>query len=137
MMHWAAQYIGKPHEPGARGPDAYDCWGLLREVYHTHYGIDIPDIPIRDSNSALAVHRQMDEIIQEDWIKLEEPFDGCAIAMSQRHAYHHAGIYLAERGGVVLHCWDKHNVCIDTMSRIRLKGLRRITFYKHRLWPTS
>src|SRR6187399_3217256 len=24
--------IGKPWRLGARGPDAYDCWGLVREV---------------------------------------------------------------------------------------------------------
>lgn len=35
--------IGIPFEYGARGPDKYDCWGLLMELYHEIHGVQIPD----------------------------------------------------------------------------------------------
>lgn len=34
--------IGVPFAYGGRGPDTYDCYGLLRELYKRD-GIDIPD----------------------------------------------------------------------------------------------
>jgi cell wall-associated NlpC family hydrolase len=36
--------IGKPFVMGARGPDAYDCWGLVREVMQRmRPGLALPD----------------------------------------------------------------------------------------------
>ena len=35
--------LNKPYELGARGPDSYDCWGLVMTVYK-RMGIDLPDI---------------------------------------------------------------------------------------------
>ena len=36
--HWVENYLGKPYEDGARGPDRFDCWGLVRHVRHAHCG---------------------------------------------------------------------------------------------------
>lgn len=36
--------IGKPWRLGARGPDAYDCWGLVREILQRmHPAEPLPD----------------------------------------------------------------------------------------------
>jgi cell wall-associated NlpC family hydrolase len=37
------ELIGVPFVRGARGPDAYDCWGLVRELYKREHGITPPD----------------------------------------------------------------------------------------------
>ena len=29
---WVSRWVGLPFEMGGRGPDAFDCWGLLRAV---------------------------------------------------------------------------------------------------------
>jgi len=34
-------FIGKGYEDGARGPEKYDCWGLVREVRHKVYGLPL------------------------------------------------------------------------------------------------
>jgi cell wall-associated NlpC family hydrolase len=34
--------IGKPYVKGARGPDAFDCWGVCVEVYR-RLGVILPD----------------------------------------------------------------------------------------------
>ena len=36
-------YVGKPFVDGARGPDAYDCWGLVAAIYLEEYGITLPE----------------------------------------------------------------------------------------------
>lgn len=38
------RYVGKPHEMGARGPDAFDCWGLIVEVLAQEFGISVPSL---------------------------------------------------------------------------------------------
>lgn len=40
--HWSARLVGLPWSPGAEGPRAYDCWGLVRWVQRHHYGRDLP-----------------------------------------------------------------------------------------------
>lgn len=38
MSHWVEQYLECQYEDGARGPERYDCWGLVRHVLHAHLG---------------------------------------------------------------------------------------------------
>lgn len=38
MTHWVEQYLECDYEDGARGPDKYDCWGLVRHVIYNHLG---------------------------------------------------------------------------------------------------
>lgn len=37
-MEWINQYLASRYEDGARGPDKYDCWGLVRDARHKHLG---------------------------------------------------------------------------------------------------
>lgn len=43
--------VGLRFEDGGRGPDAYDCWGLVREVYQ-QCGIELPNYPISCQDAA-------------------------------------------------------------------------------------
>ena len=38
MTGWLAHYLAAEYEDGARGPDRYDCWGMVREVRAQHLG---------------------------------------------------------------------------------------------------
>lgn len=40
--HWTAPYIGFEWREYGRGPDAFDCWGLMRLVYACELSIDVP-----------------------------------------------------------------------------------------------
>lgn len=37
-MEFVNKYLGCSYEDGARGPDKYDCWGLVRLVRHAELG---------------------------------------------------------------------------------------------------
>ena len=52
-MHWTADYLGKPWRNGADGPDAFDCYGLVRAVYRDRYGIEMPVVSA-DATRVLA-----------------------------------------------------------------------------------
>lgn len=37
-MEWINKYLSCRYEDGARGPERYDCYGLVREARHLHMG---------------------------------------------------------------------------------------------------
>ncbi len=37
------EYLGKPYEAKATGPDSYDCYGLVRS-FANRLGMSLPDI---------------------------------------------------------------------------------------------
>jgi cell wall-associated NlpC family hydrolase len=37
-----AKYIGIPFAPRGRGPDAFDCWGLVAYIYAVELGVELP-----------------------------------------------------------------------------------------------
>ena len=50
-MDWWARYIGLPFQDGGRGPHAFDCWGLVRDVYARELAVALPsygEISARD-----------------------------------------------------------------------------------------
>jgi cell wall-associated NlpC family hydrolase len=36
------EYVGLPYREGARGPDAWDCWGLVRHVLAAEFHVELP-----------------------------------------------------------------------------------------------
>lgn len=37
-MEWINTYLSCGYEDGARGPEKYDCWGLVRDARHRYMG---------------------------------------------------------------------------------------------------
>jgi hypothetical protein len=37
-VEWVNKYLSCAYEDGARGPDRFDCWGLVRTVRHIELG---------------------------------------------------------------------------------------------------
>jgi cell wall-associated NlpC family hydrolase len=61
MSHWAASLVGKPWEPAATGPHAFDCRGLVRHVYRTRLGREVtalaPELALDAKAVIEAAHR--------------------------------------------------------------------------------
>lgn len=136
-MHWINKYLALRHEKGGRGPDKVDCWGLLRLFYYNEHNITLPEYPGIAYGTPLQISRTFEESTEQTWFKVEEPEDGMAVAMSQGKVFHHVGIWAEADGGKVVHCYRTHHVIADTVRMLKIKGFRRIEFYRHWLWPTS
>lgn len=137
MNHWATKYIGKPFKLGARGPVAYDCWGLMREIYQTEFNIQLPDHPGVTEETLGFQSRVLLEDMSTAWVPSPEPFDGCGVAMSHKIIFHHVGVYLDVDGGKVLHAWEGTGVIASSYRDLRLaRGMKNIKYYRHKLWPT-
>lgn len=77
MSTWSvADLIGKPYVRGGRGPDAYDCAGLVVEVMRRR-GIDlrIPETPEAED----AQRHAMREILSAQWVDVPRAFPGCLV----------------------------------------------------------
>lgn len=137
IRHWAADYIGKPYVSGASGPHAFDCWGLLRHVYLNRYGIELPLLPGIADASALAISREIDLATHHEWEETQSPEDGYAVGMSQRIKFHHVGLVIRANGRqMILHALDHFSVIAEPVQRLRLRGFKRIGYFRHWLWPT-
>lgn len=133
MMHWACDYIGKPWQAGAQGPDAYDCYGLCIAVQRDHFGRQLPliaDGVDRADKRALAKEFLRPEY-REGWVGYWHmpPKDGDLVTMA--HARHptHVGIYLDIDGGGILHCVETHGVVFARLAALKAAGWGRLQFY--------
>lgn len=134
MSHWAQCYIGKPWVSGARGPEAFDCWGLLRWIYSVHYGVELPLFPGVDATNPLAVGHAMSAELGRPcspWERIERPIEGCGVAMGAGKRFHHVGVWLEADGGLVLHAARKRNVTAQGLSSLRNSGISNIAYFKH------
>jgi probable lipoprotein NlpC len=130
MSHWSSKYVGVPYVVGGRDIGGLDCWGLLKLVYEQEFGVNLPAYTTLDVESAAQVCATVDEGA-EDWLEIQKPVDGCAVAMSKRKAIHHVGVFTNSDGGKILHSWDRKSVVADTVRGLWLRGFKIVKFYKH------
>jgi len=73
-----ADLIGKPYQPGARGPDAFDCLGLHLELLRRQ-GYDVPDY----GSSMASFHLNFDGPggILGVCREIELPVPGCTVLL--------------------------------------------------------
>ena len=76
QRHWAEDLIGRPWVAGGRGPDAFDCWGLVRWCWRKQFSIEVPEIPVdaADLRAVLAGFRSHPE--RQRWQLVERPREG-------------------------------------------------------------
>jgi len=131
-MHWASEFIGKPWVSGARGPDVFDCWGLLFHIYKTKYQTILPLYEDTNAANVLEATKQINAgCLGSDWERIEKPFEGCAVGMSTHKLFHHVGLYIVANGGVILHCADGKGVVAQSIPVLKSQGWGRIEFFKH------
>lgn len=134
MKHWAIDLIGKPFEKGGRGPNGFDCWGLVYWRYLTHYGIKLPDYFIEPEDH-LAVCKALKEgemTPDRAWIHIETPIDNCGVGLSHNYIFHHVGLWTNAGGGFVLHAHPKSGVIAQSVRALKAQGWSRIEFYRHK-----
>lgn len=118
--------VGMPFEWGARGPTAYDCWGLVAEVSR------LAKRPIPGNWSAedvAAASRIMTaQIALPSWSLVcgdPEPFD--VVAMSTHRVIHHVGV--ATPFGI-LTTTKELGAIHESENRLRQQGYQRLEYYR-------
>lgn len=133
-MHWAFQYLDKKWVKGGRGPDSFDCWGLVYWIYKTHLNQELPLYPTIDASDLVKVTEKITEYSTlPDWIPLDKPQDLCIVAMSKNiDTLHHVGLFLDIDGGLILHATPNAFVIAQTERDLVKWGYRRIEYYHYK-----
>lgn len=119
-----ADLVGKPFLRGGRGPDAYDCWGVL-QVVQRRMGNAPTDFP---TDPTLLMQAVSDEWMPVDRQQIK-PGDGILLRSSMSEYIWHIGVVVDPFK--MLHARESVGVCVE---RIDSSGyLRRICgFYRFR-----
>lgn len=133
-MQWAQSYIGKPWTKGGRGPDSFDCWGLVYHIYRQQLGIQLPSYPNINATNLRAVRDAITNgAVEQVWVPLEKPEHLCVVAMSKNvTSLHHVGIYLDVDGGIILHSTPNASVIAQSEKDLVKWGFRRIEYYSYK-----
>jgi cell wall-associated NlpC family hydrolase len=114
--------IGLPWIAGARGPEAYDCWGLFLAVQGDHFGRDLPEIPV----DALDLRAVLDAFTahpeRQRWQSVRAAEEGDAVLMRQSRYPVHIGVWLDIDGGGVLHAVRHSGVVFQTLAALDAHG---------------
>ncbi len=132
---WILNYLGKPFQACAHGPDAYDCWGLLRDVYKNIFNIHIPYITIppqhqRSKRIASAAQSQ-------PWAPSPQPQHAHVALFTKpqknKKIPEHIGIILIPNSvPLILHAVFPQGVVCEPLERISSsRGLSVYGFFHH------
>lgn len=125
-----ARLIGLPWIAGARGPEAYDCWGLFLAVQRQHFGRDLPEILV----NALDLRAVLDAFTahpeRQRWQPVSAAEEGDAVLMRQSRYPVHIGVWLGIDGGGVLHAVRHAGVVFQTLAALDAHGWRLEGHYR-------
>lgn len=96
-------FVGLPYREGARGPDAYDCYGLVAAVLKAARGVELPDW-YQGGPGAQAASRAISAALEGEVsggrsVRVECPADYDVAIVGSRLRPHHVGVVI--EGGVL------------------------------------
>lgn len=124
--------IGKPYKTGAKGPDAYDCWGLAQAVQAGLFGRTMPtiDAPPDDNNPKTMIRFIRGHAARQQWKKADVfPKHGQLVEMSRANLPFHIGVYLDIDSGGIIHSAQGIGVGFDPLIIMPSQGWRNLTYH--------
>jgi cell wall-associated NlpC family hydrolase len=129
--HWATPLIGLPWVYGGRGPEDFDCWGLVCYVQRTHFQIEMPNFDAPkdwfNANVMIETHEE-----RRNWTLAETGVDGDVVLMSRSRFPVHIGVVVqaGNRSGI-LHCLQNVGVIYQPETAMRGSGWGGLAYYRH------
>lgn len=122
--HIYADLVGKPFEDGGRGPDTFDCWGVLQAIQR-RLGNTPTDFPSRPE--------LLQQVVADEWqpIQRDQILPGDAILLRSSMAKYTWHIGVVVDSFTMLHARESVGVCaerIDSPAYTR----RIVGFYRFR-----
>lgn len=120
-MEWVNEYIGIPYAYNGRSRKAFDCYGLVCDVYRDRLGIDLPDWQ-QDSPTLASGIEALCRNLESDAAKdiceeVSDPSEFDVIVVNRHGKAHHMGIFIS---GGVLHSAQGVGVVFEEYSRFLL-----------------
>lgn len=122
--------IGKPFINRGRGPEGYDCWGVVREIYR-RCGVEIPDYSL-SADACRQIQKTVNDerSILDNWYEIKEPQTPCLILIKAHPAFtQHLGVYAGR--GKFLHARKDTGVVAEKLTS-PLWSKKIAGFYQHK-----
>lgn len=96
-------FVGLPYREAARGPDAYDCYGLVMAVFRVLRGVELPDwyqmAPGQHGASRAISAGLASEVAGGRSVRVAAPSDLDIAIVGSAFRAHHVGVVI--EGGVL------------------------------------
>jgi cell wall-associated NlpC family hydrolase len=126
------KYLGLRWKTGGRElSTGLDCWGLLRHVYRTQFGILLPEYAAQLGQLASPDHVEQGELQSYAWFETESPTEGDVVALGRSSGMSHVGIYLEVPEPAILHIALNRPSMIATIKDMARQGFSRFMYYRH------
>jgi cell wall-associated NlpC family hydrolase len=115
-----SKLIGKPYKNNGRGPDYFDCYGIVKYIYKNFLGIDLPEYTgySEDWYKNSNVLTEQLNIFSSIWYSVDIPKKWDILTFSHgvsNKITNHCGVYLGE--DKMIHCYENSPVVIDRITR--------------------
>jgi cell wall-associated NlpC family hydrolase len=126
---WCEKWVGLPFRDKGRGPDAFDCWGLVRAVLIEQFGVTLPDYAdaYTDAHDHASVAAAVEAGLRDGWQIVPTPRCGDLVVIKIAGRPWHCA--LAVTPARFLHVPDKGTSCIERFDNViwtrRLEGIYR------------
>lgn len=127
LMEWVNNYLFTRYENHGRGPDVFDCWGLVRDVLHKHFST-----PLLDSYG--LIHPDNKSEMTRGYDREVKQFSSCnacsgaVIAGFRGDHLIHVGVCVTPLK--VLHTSRSRGPSLDSL-RSFTRQFTRVEFYKY------
>lgn len=118
-----AELVGTPFEYGGRGPDSFDCYGLVMHIMKEKHGLDIPDFRSVSDQAAIMA---MAAVGLQSWERTSERTGSIAVFRIGRFISH-CGYMLDDMR--MIHTWDKSGGVV--IERVDSWQQRTVGFYRY------
>ena len=133
IPEWVSEYIGLEFESRGRGPDKFDCWGLVVYIYQKQFNIKLPSYvnSYTDAGNARDVSNLL--IVAEErlnWINILKGQERTSdlILLRMKREPMHIGLIVAKNTFIHIHA--KIGSVLQRYDQIMWEK-RVIGFYRH------
>lgn len=132
MPEWVRSYVGLPFKDKGRGPDGFDCWGVVSDVLCRQFGIwGLPDYSDRYLSCADAA--SVSELVRAEqqtgqWLRVEAASTGAVVMFRLLGRPWHCGLMLTPH--LMLHALEGVGVVIEDVRGITWRN-RVEGFYEY------
>lgn len=112
--------IGKPYKNNGRGPNSFDCFGVVRYIYKNILDIELPEYTDYDEkwyDNSNVLTEQLNRFSRL-WfpVKIPEKWDVLTFSHgAPKGITNHCSVYLGD--GKMIHCYERSPVVIDRLTR--------------------
>ncbi|MCB5173639.1 NlpC/P60 family protein [Microvirga lenta] len=128
--------IGKPYQIGARGPAAYDCYGLARHIQNELAGVSMPDIgPVEPTTRAQA-EAMLSHPERQAWEEVPESeaqdLDLVLMGNVAKRDFHLGTFVRMTTTGAVIHIDKAAGVVVDDIPALRAIGYNHLRVFRRK-----